>query len=74
MRLNAERERREMAWEMTRELFRLREVVDRQQIIVSRLVDAVSKQIPAAFDIDLPDLANGGPATCGRDGTGGGQR
>lgn len=60
MMLNAERERREMAWEMTKELFRLREVVDQQQIVVSHLVDTVSKQIPAPPDTNQLYLANGG--------------
>ncbi len=61
MMLNAERERREMAWEMTKELFRLREVVDQQQIVVSHLVDTVSKQIPAPPDTNQLYLPNGGP-------------
>ena len=48
--LDAERERRKMASKMTSELFRLREVVERQQMVASRLVDAVSKQIAAPLD------------------------
>ena len=65
MMLDAERERREMAWEMSRELFRLREVVERQQTVVSQLVDAVSKQLPAPLDPGLANVASGGtpPAT-----------
>ncbi len=42
MMLAAERERHEMAWEMTRELFRLREVVERQQMVVAKLGETVS--------------------------------
>ncbi len=41
MMLVSERERREMAWEMTRELFRIRESVERQQMVVAKLVDRV---------------------------------
>ncbi len=41
MMLVSERERREMAWEMTRELFRIRESVERQQVVVAKLVDTV---------------------------------
>jgi predicted Zn finger-like uncharacterized protein len=41
MMLTSERERREMAWEMTRELFRIRESVERQQMVVAKLVDTV---------------------------------
>ena len=48
--LDAERERREMASKMTSELFRLREVVEQQQMVVSGLGDAVS------------NLANGDPS------------
>ncbi len=43
MMLANERERREMAWEMTRELFRLREIVERQQMVVTELVEKVAK-------------------------------
>ncbi len=42
MMLVAERERHEMAWGMTRELFRLREVVERQQMVGAKLVETVS--------------------------------
>ncbi|MCZ6915747.1 MAG: zinc-ribbon domain-containing protein [Gemmatimonadetes bacterium] len=44
MMLVSERERREMAWEMTRELFRIRESVERQQMVVAKLVDRVFNQ------------------------------
>ncbi len=45
--LDSERERRDMASEMSRKLFGFREVVEQQQKVVSRLVDGVSTQIPA---------------------------
>ncbi len=57
--LDAERERRETAAEMTKKLFGFREVVQQQQMVVSRLVDAVSTEIPAPLDTDL---ANGDPS------------
>jgi hypothetical protein len=50
MMLVAERERREMAWEMTRELFRLREVVERQQMVVAKLVETVSNRNTVRLD------------------------
>ena len=54
MMLDAGRERREMASKMTRELFRLREVlreaVEQQQMVISRLVDTVSTRVPAPAD------------------------
>ncbi len=54
MMLDAGRERREMASEITRELFRLREVlreaVEQQQMVISRLVDTVSTPVPAPPD------------------------
>ena len=48
--LDSERERREMASEMTKKLFGFREVVEQQQRVVSRLVDGVAAQIPAPPD------------------------
>ena len=61
MMLNAERERREMAWELTKELFRLREVVERQQTVVSELVATVAKQIAAPPNTNQRYLANADP-------------
>ena len=66
MMLTSERERREMAWEMTRELFRIRESVERQQVVVAKLVDTVFNKnaTPSLHDelsfTDLP--ANTPPA------------
>ncbi len=45
--LDALNQRRKTASDMDSEHVRLREVVEQQQMVVSRLVDAVSKQIPA---------------------------
>ena len=47
MLIAGDRERRELAWNMTRELFRLREVVERQQTVVEGLLNKVSNQQPA---------------------------
>ncbi len=54
MMLVAERERREMAWEMTRELFRLREVVERQQMVVAKLVETVSNKNTVRLEDSSP--------------------
>ena len=66
MMLTSERERREMAWEMTRELFRIRESVERQQMVVAKLVDTVFNKnaAPSLHDeLSFNDLpANTPPA------------
>jgi DNA-binding transcriptional MerR regulator len=55
--LDGERERREVMWQMARELVRLGEAIERQQVVLARLAETVSAPRPA--------LLSGGEGTAG---------
>lgn len=50
----AEQERREMAWQMTRELLRLREMVEQQQLMVSKLMAELAHTPPSTDEPSSP--------------------
>jgi DNA-binding transcriptional MerR regulator len=62
--LDGERERREVMWQMARELVRLGEAIERQQVLLTQLaerVEAAGRALPAPAPAGEPALAPAAP-------------